>query len=227
MLSREGSFFGRSKGKTLRPAQRAALDALLPRLGIDILQPPPDPLTALFAVPVGEVYLEIGFGGGEHLLHEARRLTGIGFIGVEPFVNGLAKAAAVIARDDLRNIRLFDRDAALLLDWLPSESLGRVALLYPDPWPKRRHRKRRFVNRQNLDRIARILSTGGCFRFVSDVADYAGWTLAEAARHGGFAAPDERKDRREPWPDWPGTRYEAKAVAEGRTPSYLAFCKVA
>lgn len=225
MQGREGSFFGRRKGKTLRPAQREALDALLPRLRIDISEPPPDRLQRLFPIPVAETYLEIGFGGGEHLLHEARRLTGTGFIGVEPFVNGLAKAVAAIAPDDHRNVRLFDRDAALLLDWLPPEALGRVDLLYPDPWPKRRHRKRRFVNPQNLDRIARILKPGGFFRFASDVQDYADWTLREVARHGGFAAPDDRKECSEPWPHWPGTRYEAKAVAEGRRPSYLAFRK--
>ncbi len=224
MPERDGAFFGRRKGRTLRPAQRQAFDALLPQFRIDISEPPPEALQQLFPIPVDQIFLEIGFGGGEHLLYEARRLGGTGFIGVEPFENGLAKAAAAIGRDGIRNVRLFDRDAALLLDWLPPASLSRVDLLYPDPWPKRRHRKRRFVNRENLDRIARCLTAGGRFRFASDVEDYVEWTLREAARHSGFAASGDRSGH-EPWEDWPGTRYEAKAAAEGRIPSYLVFRK--
>jgi tRNA (guanine-N7-)-methyltransferase len=224
MRSSDGSFFGRRKGKALRPAQREGLERLLPRLLIDIAEAPPDDLTRLFSVPVGPAFLEIGFGGGEHLLHEARRLPGTGFIGVEPFENGLAKAVSVIRRDGIRNVRLFDRDAVLLLDWLPPASLDRVDLLFPDPWPKRRHWKRRFVNRDNLDRLARCLKPGGVFRFASDVDDYVRWTVREAAQHDAFALGSESPEQfSSAWPDWPGTRYEAKAIAEGRQPAYLRF----
>jgi tRNA (guanine-N7-)-methyltransferase len=225
MQARDGSFFGRRKGKALRPGQRAALARVLPALRIDISVPPPTPLERLFPVAVDDIAMEIGFGGGEHLLDEARRLPTTGFIGIEPFENGLAKAVAVIGREDIRNVRLFDRDATLLLDWLPAASLVSVDLLYPDPWPKRRHWKRRFVNASNLERLARCLTAGGCFRFASDVDDYVEWTLGEVARHGGFVLAADGRDRRQPWEGWPGTRYERKALAEGRRPSYLLFHK--
>ena len=128
--------------------------------------------------------LEIGFGGGEHLLHAARENPAIGFIGVEPFESGLAKAATVIGREALKNIRLYDEDAAPLLDWLPPASLARVDLLFPDPWPKKRHWKRRFVNAANLDRIARVLRADGIFRFATDIDDYAEWTREKVAANG-------------------------------------------
>jgi tRNA (guanine-N7-)-methyltransferase len=227
MQSGGGSFFGRRKGKSLKPSRREALETTLPALLIDLSRPPPENLSGLFSVSAGEVFLEIGFGGGEHLLNEARRLPQTGFIGVEPFQNGMAKAVSIIRRDGIRNVRLFDRDAVLLLDWLPESSLLRIDLLYPDPWPKLRHWKRRFVNAGNLARIARCLAPDGVFRFASDVEAYVKWTLREVERsgklewiEGGIALS------RAPWPDWPGTRYEAKAIAEGRSPTYLTFRKV-
>jgi tRNA (guanine-N7-)-methyltransferase len=226
MRRRDGAFFGRRKGKTLRAAQRGALQSVLPELLLDLGQPVPARLAALFPATVDDIRLEIGFGGGEHLLHEARRLPGSGFIGVEPFRNGLAKAVAAIASEELRNIRLFDEDAVLLLDWLPPESLSRIDLFYPDPWPKPRHWKRRFINQANLDRVARCLAPGGTFRFASDVESYVAWTLRAVAAHGRLAWTETSLDAcRGAWPDWPGTRYEAKAVAEGRRPAYLAFRK--
>ncbi len=220
---RSGSFFGRRKGKTLRPGQREALDALLPVLRLDLSKPAPASLAALFPVPVGEVRLEIGFGGGEHLLHAARENPATGFIGVEPFESGLAKAATLIKREGLKTIRLYDDDAAPLLDWLPAGSLTRVDLLFPDPWPKKRHWKRRFVNEANLDRIARVLSADGIFRFATDVADYAEWTREKVTANAKLVATGEPEDA--PWPDWPGTRYEAKAARAGRGATYLAFRK--
>ena len=225
---RDCAFFGRRKGKTLRAAQRGLLEDALPNLLLDIDKPAPAKLSDFFPVPVDGIRLEIGFGGGEHLLHEARGFPRVGFIGVEPFRNGLAKAVAAIDRETLRNIRLFDRDAVLLLDWLPPESLARIDLLYPDPWPKTRHWKRRFVNGTNLDRVARCLAPAGGFHFASDVEAYVRWTLREVGRNGRLTWTEPGLEScRSAWPGWPGTRYEAKAVKEGRAPTYLTFRKPA
>jgi tRNA (guanine-N7-)-methyltransferase len=224
MQVRDGSFFGRRKGKTLRPQRRAALNRALTVLLLDVTKPAPADLSTLFPVPVEAVNVEIGFGGGEHLLHEARSSPSTGFIGVEPFENGLAKAVVLIEREGIRNIRVFDRDATILLDWLPADSVARIDLLYPDPWPKTRHWKRRFVNPDNLARIVRCLRPGGTFRFASDVEAYVKWTLREVARDGRLSwRACSLEECRQPWPEWPGTRYEAKALAEGRRPAYLAF----
>jgi tRNA (guanine-N7-)-methyltransferase len=198
-----------------------------PALAISLATPPPVPLTALFPVGVADIRLEIGFGGGEHLVASAERAPGTGFIGVEPFVAGMAKAVAAIADSGLANIRLFDGDATHLLDWLPDASLMGVDLFYPDPWPKRRHWKRRFVNAENLGRIARVLQAGGLFRVASDIDAYIEWTLLHLVRRADFVWTAERADDwRRPFPNWPGTRYETKAVAAGRRPTYLAFRRV-
>ena len=215
---------GRRKGKKLSARRGALMARLLPALRIDIDQPPPARAAELFPIPVESVRLEIGFGGGEHLIAEASAAPAAGFIGVEPFVNGLAKAVAAIADRDLRNIRLFDGDATRLLDWLPAGSLARIDLLYPDPWPKKRHWKRRFVNPANIDRMARVLRPGGAFRFVSDIPDYVEWTLTHMLRRNDFLWTAEGADDwRKPWAGWPGTRYEAKALKAGRRPAYLMF----
>ena len=221
------AFFGRRKGRPLRVHQASLLEALLPRLRLDLSGPAPSDPSALFPDPVDDLWLEIGFGGGEHLAAQAERRPEIGFIGCEPFVNGLAKALALIEERALANIRLHAGDAGEVVDWLPEASLGRVHLLYPDPWPKRRHWKRRFVSEANLTRLARVMRPGAELRFATDWADYAAWTLAHVRRHPAFAWEAERADDwRRPWADWPGTRYEAKAVAEGRRPVYLTFRRV-
>ena len=214
------AFFGRRKGKALRPGQSAQIEGTLPHLRLpegDIAD-----LPALFPRPVTAVRLEIGFGGGEHLLARMRESPDIGFIGVEPFVNGMAKFLSQIEREGLDNIRLWDGDAALLLPRLPAGGLDAIDLLYPDPWPKRRQRKRRFVSDRTLEAFARVLRPGGRFRFASDIDDYVGWTLARLLRSPDFDWTDARaSDWREPYPGWVRTRYEAKAVAAGRVPSYL------
>jgi tRNA (guanine-N7-)-methyltransferase len=214
-------------GKPLSARRFGLMADAYPRLAVDLAAPPPSPLAALFPVAVGDVRLEIGFGGGEHLVAEATALPGTGFVGVEPFVEGMAKAVAAIAEGNLQNIRLYDGDAVHLLDWLPQSSLTRVDLLYPDPWPKRRHWKRRFVSPENLDRIARVIVPGGHFRVASDIDDYIAWTLFHLLRRDDFTWTAERADDwRKPFPGWPGTRYEAKAIKAGRRSTYLAFRRV-
>lgn len=220
-----GSFFGRRKGKALRPGQERLVRDLLPRLLVDLPAPPRllDP-RSLFPDLVEAVHLEIGFGGGEHLLSAARANPRIGFIGCEPFVNGMAKLLAVVEAEGIANIRLWSRDAAELVAGLPAASVERVYLLFPDPWPKRRQRKRRFLSDGNLAALARIVAPGGTLRFATDIDDYAGWGLARilGARDWDWR-PQGPADWREPWRDWPGTRYEAKARREGRRASYLTF----
>jgi tRNA (guanine-N7-)-methyltransferase len=220
------AFFGRRRGKALRPAQQAALDALLPKLKIDIGAPAPDSLAGIFDVATDEIRLEIGFGGGEHLLHRAATMPHAGFIGVEPFHNGMAKLMSALQAEPLTNIRVYDDDATQLLDWLPAASLCGIDLLYPDPWPKKRHWKRRFVSEANLDRFARVLKPGGEFRFASDIDTYVNWTLLACLAHPAFAwNARSADDWRKPFAGWPGTRYEAKAMREGRTPAYLTFVR--
>ena len=220
----EGAFFGRRVGKPLSSRRAALMETHLPRLQIDLDRAPPAILTDLFDGPVRAVWLEVGFGGGEHLLHRAREHPDIGFIGVEPFVGSMAKAVAAIVEQDLKNIRLYADDAVNVLDWLPPASLDGAYQLYPDPWPKRRHWKRRFVNAENLDRYARVLKPGAEFRFASDIDTYVDWTLHHCRDHPAFDWQAETAaDWRIPWKGWPGTRYEAKAIREGRVPRYLTF----
>jgi tRNA (guanine-N7-)-methyltransferase len=220
---RTGAFFGRRKGHPLRPRQAALFDTLLPRLALDLAAPAPKDLRALFG-GVDDVRLESGFGGGEHLIAQAKCHPRTGFVGIEPFVNGMAKALAAIEERKLENIRLHHGDATDLLAWLPAASLARFDLLYPDPWPKRRHWKRRFVQDESVAAIARIVRPGGEFRFASDIPDYVAWTLMRLQRSSDFAWIAERADDwRRPWPEFSGTRYEAKAKREGRVPCYLIF----
>lgn len=218
------AFFGRRHGKSLRPAQLAALEAGLPRYRLDLTSPPPEPLSSLFPADVDDVRLEIGFGAGEHLRHEAGRFPRTGFIGVEPFVNGLAKLMLDLEQAPLANLRVYDDDATRLLDWLPKSSLAGIDLFYPDPWPKKRHWKRRFVSRVNLMRFARALKPGAIFRFASDIDGYINWTLFHISANPDFEwLANQPADWREPFDQWPGTRYERKALREGRKPAYLSF----
>jgi tRNA (guanine-N7-)-methyltransferase len=220
---RQGAFFGRRKGHALKPRQAALFETLLPRLALDLEVPAPSDLRTLFE-SAGEVRLESGFGGGEHLLAEAEQHPKAGFIGIEPFINGMAKALAAIHDRRISNIRLHHGDATDVLGWLPSASLARFDLLYPDPWPKRRHWKRRFVHDACIAQIARIVRPNGEFRFVTDWPDYAAWTLRHLERAPDFEWTAERADDwRLPWPGFTATRYEAKAKRAGRVPCYLIF----
>ena len=220
---RKGAFFGRRKGHALRPRQAALLDTLLPRLALDLAQPAPADLRTLFD-DAQDVRLESGFGGGEHLVAEAERHPRTGFIGIEPFVNGMAKALALIDERKLQNIRLHHGDATDVLAWLPAASLARFDLIYPDPWPKRRHWKRRFVQDGSVAAIGRVVRPQGEFRFASDIPDYVAWTLNRLLRSPHFVwTAEQADDWRAPWPGFTRTRYEAKAVREGRVPCYLIF----
>lgn len=222
------AFFGRRRGKSLRMGQVALTQTLLPRLKLDLQKEAPSNLGQIFDNAVEGVRLEIGFGGGEHLLHEMDRFPQIGFIGVEPFVNGMAKMLAGLNDQDhrLQHIRLYDDDATALLDWLPSSSLDGIDLFYPDPWPKKKHWKRRFVSSKNLDRFARVLKAGAKFRFASDIDTYVNWTLYHCKQHGAFVwKASEPQDWKKPYEAWPGTRYEAKAFLQGRVATYLTFVK--
>jgi tRNA (guanine-N7-)-methyltransferase len=223
-LHRARAFFGRRKGHKLRKRQAELIDGLLPRLALDLSEPAPAELAALFPLPVTEVQLEIGFGGGENMTAQAAARPQTGFIGVEPFVNGMAKALAAITAGGLKNIRLHFDDATRLMAWLPDASLRRVELIHPDPWPKRRHWKRRFVQDAAVAQFARVLRRDGELRFATDVADYAAWTLQRFARSAEFEWTAQcADDWRNPWPDFAGTRYHAKAAREDRAPCFLVF----
>jgi tRNA (guanine-N7-)-methyltransferase len=216
--------YGRRRGRPLRPGQRRLAETLLPQLAISLPQTGRlDPAT-LFHAKVSEVWLEIGFGGGEHLAEQAERHPEIGFIGCEVFENGVARLLAEIDRRALGNVRLFTDDARLLIDAVAPLSIARVFVLFPDPWPKQRHYKRRLVAAATLDRLAEIMPEGGELRLATDDPGYLAWMLEHATAHRAFVwLVRGPADWRERSPDWPPTRYEAKARAAGRTPIFLRF----
>jgi tRNA (guanine-N7-)-methyltransferase len=224
---RHGSFFGRRKGHKLRARQADLIEQLLPRFALDIGSPSPPDLAGLFEPAADAVRIEIGFGGGEHLIAEALAFPKTGFIGCEPYVNGMAKILARIEAHSIGNIRLFAGDATELLTWVPPLAVTRIDLIHPDPWPKRRHWKRRLVQDSTVAAMARVLKPRGEFRFVSDIDDYCAWTLAHLARSPDFVWTAERaSDWRQPWDDYTMTRYGAKAEREGRRAVYLRFMKI-
>lgn len=221
-----GAFFGRRKGHRLRVRQSDLYATLLPRLALDLAEPAPPQLPSLFTHRPDNVRLEIGFGGGEHLVAEAKTFPQTGFIGCEPYINGMAKILSRVDAESIGNIRLFAGDALDLLAWVPAQSLARIDLIHPDPWPKRRHWKRRFVQPRTLAMMARALAPKGEFRFVSDIDDYCAWTLMHMAKVDNFIWTAQRADDwRKPWPGFTPTRYGQKAEREGRRASYLIFQK--
>ena len=214
--------YGRRHGHKLRKGQQALMETVLPRLSIDIgaLAAP----RQLFPGGTCDVWLEIGFGGGEHLCQVAADNPSIGCLGCEPFVNGVAKLVAQVDRLGLSNVRIHQGDARDVLEALPDQTLGRVMLLFPDPWPKKRHHKRRFVNDETLAQIARVLKPGAEFRVATDIPDYCRWTLGHVLRSGAFDwLADGPADWRCRPADWPATRYEKKALRQRRQPVYLRF----
>lgn len=218
-------FHGRRKGRRLRPGRQALLDSYLPRLRVDL---PPEgaciePL-ALFGRPLRDLWLEIGFGAGEHLVAQAAAHRDVGFIGCEPFINGVAAALSEIQALKIDNVRILDDDARLVLNALNDASVGKIFVLFADPWPKTRHNERRFIGAGTLDAMARILRDGGELCFASDHMDYVRWVLDHLTRDGRFSwtARQPVDWRRRP-DDWFSTRYEAKALARGASCVYLRF----
>ncbi len=223
------NFYGRIKGKTLRDSQKRYLEDLnhLGLPGVDWDSNPdrvPLDVKALFGDH--PVWLEIGFGSGEHLVHQAARNPGVRFIGAEPFINGVATCLGKMRNQGIGNVRLHPGDARDLFDVLPAESLSRAFLLYPDPWPKARHHRRRFVTTEHLEPLRDALKPGAVFRVATDIPDYVRQTMEEVPKAGFRWLGERASDWRDPWDDWLRTRYEAKAVREGRTPHYMTFERV-
>lgn len=223
------NFYGRRHGKRLRKGQAGLLETRLAELappGVGWDENPdrvPLDLSALYPGK-REIWLEIGFGGGEHMLAQAQANPDVQIIGSEPYINGVAKLLAAIDRAGVSNLAVTDQDARNVMDVLPDGSVGRAFLLYPDPWPKTRHHKRRFVNPAQMEQLARVLAPGAVFRIATDIADYVRHSLVVLDAMPEFDWLAERPgDWREAWSDWPSTRYEAKALREGRPPHYLTY----
>ncbi len=217
-------FYGRRKGHRLRDRRQALLEAYLPNIGITLPAPGTelDP-KSLFSKQPSEVWLEIGFGGGEHLVHQARARPNTGFIGCEPYVNGVASLVRAIDDQGLTNIRIYPDDVRDLFDHLAAASIARVYLLFPDPWPKTRHHKRRLINAANLDSLARLMEDGAEFWFATDHDGYCRWTLAHLLRHPDFDwLAEGPRDWRRP-SGAPATRYEMKSARAGQGSTYLRF----
>ena len=221
------NFYGRRRGKHLRESQEAYLEEDLAALSPGPVGWDVNPgrraldLPALFGGR--EVWLEVGFGGGEHMVHQASLHPSAGIIGCEPYINGVAMLLGKIRRAGVDNLRVHPGDARDLFDVLPDASIARAFLLYPDPWPKKRHHRRRFVTPEHLAPLARVLKPGAEFRVAPDIPDYVRQTLEEVPRAGFDWLAEGPGDWRRPWGDWISTRYEQKALREGRVPHYLPF----
>ena len=225
------NFYGRFRGKTIRASQKDYLEN-----DLDALSPGPidwdinpdrvklDP-AAIFDGK--DIWLEIGFGGGEHLVAMAERYPEIGLIGCEPFINGVAMLLGKIRKADVENLKVHPGDVRELFDVMPDAAISKAFLNYPDPWPKARHHRRRFVTAEHLEPLFRVLKPGAEFRVATDIPDYVRQTLEEVPKAGFVletALPDGLNT---PWDDWVSTRYEQKALREERDPHYLTFRKPA
>ncbi len=221
------NIYGRFKGKKLNKVQKDRLANDLVRLspGLVSLEDNPRryPLDLKSLYGGRDVWLEIGFGGGEHLIHQAKSNPEIGLIGCELYLKGVAMLLSKIEREKLDNIRVYPGDVRHLFDVLPPESISRVFLLYPDPWPKKRHHRRRFVTRDYLVPLAKIMKKDAVFRVATDIEDYVRQALQEVLSNGFKAQKDLTKNLQSAWPDWISTRYEQKALRAGRMPHYLTF----
>lgn len=224
------NFYGRLKGKTLKRSQKAWLDEDLAALSPGPVSweenPQRQPLDPARLFGGRPVWLEVGFGGGEHMVHQAAAHPEVGIIGAEPYINGVAMLLGKIRRAGLENLAVHPGDARDLMDVLPEASISRAFLLYPDPWPKTRHHRRRFVTPEHLRPLARAMRPGAILRVATDIPGYVRQTLQEVPRAGFDWLAEGPRDWREPWEDWLPTRYETKALREGRVPHYLTFRRV-
>ena len=223
------NFYGRIKGKALNAAQDRYLDEDLPKLSVAGITREENPERKLLDIHqlAGSrpLWLEVGFGGGEHLVHQALHNPGVQFLGVEPYVNGVAMLLGKMRNAGVANIKLHMGDARNLMDVLPDGSVSKAFLLYPDPWPKMRHHRRRFVTQEHLIPLSKCLKPGAEFRVATDIEDYVRQTLQEVPRAGFEWLAEGPEDWRAPWGDWIATRYEQKAVREDRVPHYMTFRK--
>jgi tRNA (guanine-N7-)-methyltransferase len=214
--------YGRRKGPKLSAHQQYLLDHLLPQFELH-LQPDADPRGYLFET-IEDVWLEVGFGGGEHLIWQAQHYSNVGLIGADPYVNGVVRLLSQLESAPAPNIRIYTGDAREIVEAFPDGSLGRVFVLFPDPWPKTRHHKRRFIQMEMLDQLARAMKPGAELRFASDDAGYVEWTLERLMAHPSFdwtaSCASDWQTRPE---DWPATRYEAKQL-HGK-PAFLRFLR--
>lgn len=223
------NFYGRVRGKGLRDSQKSYLKDL-EEIGLERVDWEANPDRAMLdlAAIFGNrpVWLEVGFGGGEHMVHQAVANPGVGIIGAEPYINGVAMLLGKIRRAGASNIRVHPGDARDLMDVLPDGSIEKAFLLYPDPWPKKKHHRRRFVTPEHLEPLHRVLAPGAEFRIATDIPDYVRQALEEVPKAGFEWLAERAEDWRTPWSDWISTRYEQKALREGRVPHYLTFRRV-
>lgn len=218
--------FGRRRGRKLSARQATLFGELLPRVAVDPSGAPPRDLAGLFGPGTSAVWLEIGFGGAEHLIWQAKANPGVGLIGCEPFEDGLVKALTAIDEAGLGNVRLLGDDVRPLLRWLPEASISRAFILFPDPWPKKRHQKRRLFSPALLQLLARVMVSGAELRLATDIGDYARTALLAVAQEACFRWTAEGPaDWREQPADWPATRYQAKAGREGRRCYFFRFVR--
>lgn len=212
--------FGRRKGRPLRAGRMALMETLLPRIEVKVVEGATLYPHDLFAKAPCALWLEIGFGGGEHLAAQAAANPDVGVIGCEPFVNGVASLLGHISEQQLKNVRLYPGDARVLLDSMPESCLDRCFVLFADPWPKKRHHERRFIGPDNLPRLARVLKPGAELCLATDVMPLAEWMREHTNAHPAFACVYDSFD---PPAHWVQTRYEQKGRAAGREPVYMIF----
>lgn len=226
---RRERFYGRRRGRRLRPKRQRLLDSLLPRVAIDLPGGDgPLDLRRAFGREPDRLWLEIGFGGGEHLALQARMHPDVLWLACEPYLDGVAKLLEFVAATEARNIRILADDARPLIRRLPEACLGRVFVLFPDPWPKARHVRRRIVSPATVAGLARAMRDGAELRLATDHPDYLGWMLRHVRMDGSFEWLARRPaDWRSRPDDWPETRYERKALAKGIPCTYLRFRRVA
>ncbi|GAB5389558.1 MAG: tRNA (guanosine(46)-N7)-methyltransferase TrmB [Alphaproteobacteria bacterium] len=221
-------FYGRRKGRPLNAGRQRAMDDLFPGMQMPV-DPPQDQteLQSVFGPDINDIWLEIGFGNGEHLAEQAARNPQVGMLGCEPYINGVSALVAQAGERDLDNIRIHADDARPLMDNLPEACIGRAFVLFADPWPKARHARRRFIGPDNLDRLARLIRPGGELRLATDWPQLAAWMLQHTLEHPAFEwLAESASDWRKAPDDWVPTRYQIKTEGQGRKPVFLLFRRV-